>query len=381
MEKVRNRGDRTREWCGALRGIAILVVITHNFLHVYPGILKENEQTFEVGKVQAYLDVLMHPGLDVVAQLVSFLLPYILAVYLFLSGYGLVRSYENQGRHRGERALTFCVRHYLKLLKLVFPAIVMAGVLYALHSDLGWHFTWKRAVLQSLFLTNYFPYATYLYIYVPWWFLGMILQVYVIYRLVMYAPPTASVWRRYVLPVGIGVACCLLMRCISPEGLLQQWLHYNCVGHMLGFVGGVITARCEHDVATGRGSRVAGAICTVLSLDTIKRHDWRLDLLLVVVALAAMLSFQLTFDTWVWIDIPGMVGGCALVRLLGRRLLVPLAWLGKLSAAIYIIHPFLRKALIFQLGNMWLAFSVFVVLTMLAAMAYQWILQRYPNRI
>jgi len=360
-----------------MRGAAIVGVLWHNFLHVYPGIIKENEETFSPDRAQAMLQVVTHPHADVLAQLGSYFAPFCLAIFLFISGYGLVCSYEGDNpKHQGESAFKFCLRHYLKLLKLLLPVLLLVAVLNQLGSPLAFRFTWRRFVLQALMVTNLMPNEATLFIHGPWWFMGMILQLYIIYRLIIYAPPTANGWRRYGIPIAITLACWALMRFIDPAGHLQQWLHHNAVAHIATFAVGIVTARCVTDVRSGVTSKGRRAIITLLDTQQPKPHGWAVVGWLAVAAGMAVVAVvaSLRFATWLWAPLFALTCAIALVRLCPTRLLQPLAWLGKLSAAIYVIHPLLRKALLFRLGNMWLALAVFMLTTLLAAIVYQWLI-------
>ena len=90
-----DRNSLNRTECNALRGIAILGIVLHNFTHWLRPMVKENEYTFTQEKADRFIDLLLHPNWDLPAQICSFLGHYGVPVFLFLSAYGLVRKYEN----------------------------------------------------------------------------------------------------------------------------------------------------------------------------------------------------------------------------------------------------------------------------------------------
>lgn len=85
----------TKTECSALRGIAILGIVMHNFLHWLRPMVKENEYQFHQNNVDGIMGVLSRLDWDIPLQLFSFFGHYGVPVFLFLSGYGLVKKYES----------------------------------------------------------------------------------------------------------------------------------------------------------------------------------------------------------------------------------------------------------------------------------------------
>ena len=84
----------TRTECTAMRGIAILAIVLHNYCHFIGRIVKENEYQFFTSNNDRFLQVLTHPDYLLPVHLLSYFGHYGVPVFLFLSGYGLVRKYE-----------------------------------------------------------------------------------------------------------------------------------------------------------------------------------------------------------------------------------------------------------------------------------------------
>ena len=85
----------TRTECTAMRGIAILGIMLHNYCHYVKGIVKENEYQFVDGRCNRLWEVLTNPDEFLPMHLLSFFGHYGVPVFLFLSGYGLVQKYES----------------------------------------------------------------------------------------------------------------------------------------------------------------------------------------------------------------------------------------------------------------------------------------------
>jgi hypothetical protein len=78
----------------ALRGIAILGIMLHNYCHWLGFAVKENEYTFDAERPMQFWDKLMSFDSDLFIHFFSFFGHYGVPVFLFVSGFGLVKKYE-----------------------------------------------------------------------------------------------------------------------------------------------------------------------------------------------------------------------------------------------------------------------------------------------
>lgn len=77
------------------KGMAILLILLHNFFHLLPPIIGENEQEFSELFFKNYIHIIsQQPELFFQATL-SFLGHYGVQVFIFLSAYGLTKKYIN----------------------------------------------------------------------------------------------------------------------------------------------------------------------------------------------------------------------------------------------------------------------------------------------
>jgi len=84
----------TRDECTAMRGIAILAIMLHNYCHFIGSIVKENEYQYFTSHNEGLWQVLTHPDALLPVHLLSYFGHYGVPVFLFLSGFGLVLKYE-----------------------------------------------------------------------------------------------------------------------------------------------------------------------------------------------------------------------------------------------------------------------------------------------
>ena len=116
----------TRSEGAALKGVGILLIVTHNLAHCLGATGYDcNEFKFDQESTDALFHFLLHPGRSILIQL-STLLGYCgIYAFLFISAFGLVRKYE-QGTTKMPAPHIFVWQHYTKLFKLMFFALVSA---------------------------------------------------------------------------------------------------------------------------------------------------------------------------------------------------------------------------------------------------------------
>ena len=170
----------------ALRGIAILGIILHNYCHFLGFAVKENEYTFNVDKPMQLADRLLSLNHDLFIHILSFFGHYGVPLFLFISGFGLVAKYEQKERDKTVGVLSFTWYHYAKLLRLMFLGYIAFAVVSYLHPH-GYHgYTFGRVVAQLLMYINMLPDPDHIIKPGPYWYFGLTLQLYIVYRLCLY---------------------------------------------------------------------------------------------------------------------------------------------------------------------------------------------------
>ena len=86
----------TRTECTAMKGIAILGIMLHNYCHWLKGITRENEYTWSQWKNDQLWAAISQPDELLPMHLVSYFGHYGVPVFLFLSGFGRVMKYEKE---------------------------------------------------------------------------------------------------------------------------------------------------------------------------------------------------------------------------------------------------------------------------------------------
>lgn len=105
-----------------LKGIAILLIILHNFSHRLPGTVQENQHFFLAERFDQMVSVLTNGGPNLLINLLSHYGHYGVAIFVFLCGYGLAIKYTRETTDISFAA--FSLKHAKKLWLLMLPLLL-----------------------------------------------------------------------------------------------------------------------------------------------------------------------------------------------------------------------------------------------------------------
>ena len=339
-----------------MRGIAILGIMLHNYCHWLKDIVRENEYTWTASKVDRLWDVLLHPDVLLPIHLLSFFGHYGVPVFLFLSGFGLVMKYEGEDdvSQPSHSIFRFIRYNYLKLFRILvvgFVAFTMIDVMtYSPH-----RYHWDEVVGMLGMFANFFEHPAQVIWPGPYWYFGLTLQVYILYRLLFWK------WRHWGVVIAAIALCWLLQEiCLNDPETLER-LRYNCIGGMLPFGMGILAARNRkifpHDI----------------SLITC--------LLLLVTSIILIVAMGFNSQFWLWIPLFIVVGTVALVKVLPPILLRAMVWVGGISAAIFVAHPIVRKLFVrpYIHDDLYAGLILYTVATIALSWLFMLIINRIPK--
>lgn len=373
MTRINGNKVLTKSQCDVLRGLAIIGIFLHNFCHWLPGSNKENEYTFLLGRSNSMWNYWTGGGIDhfFPIQFFSFFGHYGVPLFLFLSGYGLVLKYEREGAAR-VKTLPFLGYHWLKLFRLMILGFLLSVLAYNVLCNLEPH-PWNEVVSQLTMVVNLiFTDPGGALLPGPYWFFGLMLEVYIIYRLLIYPShdKSNSVWR-WLTPLLLIIVSWLFMATQEANVSTLNYLRYNATVAMLPFGMGILVAR----YGMPKLSKPALAIIAVVSIP-------------------AMAVFNLNYQSWLWTPAVVIAGAVAFVLLfdsLSRRasgvVMKPLAWFGAMSSSIFVVHsipriPMFKFVLWRQhelaLSNYWWLIA-YIVLTLVLAWLYNQYLKLIPS--
>ena len=348
-----------------LKGFAIMCIILHNFCHWLPVCAVENEYTFDVERTWALLDF-WSKGEHVMLNLFSYFGHYGVPLFLFVSGYGLVKKYEGQLTER-VGFLRFIWYQARKLWHLLWLGLLLWIISDLQLHDFQFQHTWYHIVLMITYLANLLPvhdlwigplwlrqFTHWLpkhdMLLGPWWFFSLIMQLYVVYHLFLY--------RRGKSVLIVTTAVCMLLLLFAVlirDGRMDvlDYFRYNFIGSMLPFAMGVWAARY-------------GLPC-----------GWKQTLVCLVLFCACCfnkVAWLLTPLFFTWACLP-------LIELKGH-VRVGLEWVGALSAIIFVVHPIVRAYFIRDIGyggNWYLNLGGYLLATLLVALVYRYVINLVPK--
>jgi len=317
----------TRNECTAMRGIAILAIVLHNYCHFNSKIVQENEYQFFVSHNEQLWQVVTNPDALLPVHLLSFFGHYGVPVFLFLSGYGLVRKYETSDDSCPP--VRFVRYSYLKLLRMLFVGFSLF-ICVDMVTPGRFQFHWDNVIAQLLMYINVLPEPEKTIWPGIYWFFGLMMELYIVYRLLLYR---RSSW----IVVALIVVCWLLQAFCDPEGDTLNRLRYNCIGGMLPFGLGIIAARV-------RTLRTGSTFPTDSEYAPYGPILW---LLVFVISVALVFAMSFNFYTWLLL-LPVFIifGTIALVKEMPKWMLSIVTWFGSISAAMFVAHPIARKLFI-----------------------------------
>lgn len=338
----------------ALRGIAILGIILHNYCHFLGFAVKENEYTFDGEKPRMLLEKLCSLNHDLFVHVLSFFGHYGVPVFLFISGFGLVMKYEKKEAGRRVGALKFTWYHYAKLLRLMILGYIAFAVVSYLHPH-GYHgYTVGRVVAQLLMYINILPDPDHIIKPGPYWYFGLTLQLYIVYRLLLYK-------RRSAYVLALALVCWALQTLFSPE-MFGDWdslnrLRYNFIGAMLPFGMGMLYARHGKNLSKVQYAAVA------------------------LVSALVVFYGSFNFHSWLWVPAFIVIGAVATFKLLPERALKPCVWVGGISSALFVVHPIMREIIIpmSQRGDVYTGIAIYFVSSVVVAWLFKQLLRIIPS--
>ena len=346
-EEKGSRGVLTRSQCAALRGLAILGIVLHNFCHWLGPIVKENEYTFSQQHVNQLIQVIRQPDQYFPLHLLSFFGHYGVPIFLFLSAYGLVKKYENAVPYSSHKV--FIRHHFQKLFKLMIVGFVAFTIVDNITPG-TFHYQFGNVLAQLAMVNNLLPNPDKVIWPGPYWFFGLMLQLYCVYRWLLYR-------RHWGFTIALIVVCWLLQASCSPDGEMLNRLRYNFIGGVLPFGAGLLYARWE---------RFWPSVI-----------QWPTLILSSVMIIALSISYQL----WFWVPLFVCAWGVSFVKILPQWAVERLSWIGGISAALFVCHPITRKIFIpmSHRGDVYTGLLLYVIASVLTACLFQVLIKRIPD--
>ncbi|WP_279147732.1 acyltransferase family protein [Segatella bryantii] len=350
----------TRSECSVLRGIAIIGIFLHNYCHWLNPIVKENEYQYFQHNVDWFTQVMVHSDGKILMHLLSFFGHYGVPIFLFLSAYGLVCKYESTAyleKHH-DSIFQFIRYHFMKLFKMMIVGFVAFLMVDRLTPG-PWNYSVIDVVAQ-LGLVNNFLVNPDRHIWPgPYWFFGLMLQLYIIYRLLLYR-------RSWKWTVGAMVVCWLAQIFCDPEGETLNYIRYSSIGGVLPFGLGLLYAHFGKQLSTQQNA------------------------IMVVVSAILIVAGSYSYQTWYFVPVFVCTFSVGMVKMLTALashfsifsfLFNRLNWVGSISAALFVSHPITRKIFIVisRNGDMYTGLLIYAIVSLCLAWVFHLLMEKLPK--
>ena len=221
-----------------LKAIFILMIVLHNFFHVFPSWNIENEFGFNADKYTFFTSHFFSGLFNDVGLLFSYLGHYGVQIFVFLSAYGLYLSYENRPIH------------YWKFVKgritKLYPTFLLAVILVILINiassrNINQPDLYYDSLLRLSLLSNLLPGKSFALV-GPWWFYSMIVQFYLLF------PLLRNLFNKYgITPLVLLSLASWLLQIFFNNILIEKgWLiNTTVIGHIPVFALGLVLAKKE----------------------------------------------------------------------------------------------------------------------------------------
>ncbi len=339
-----------------LRGLAIVFIVLHNFLHLsdLTGFTEENEMAFKSDNAIAFIQAITG-GSGIFGEFFSYLGWIGVPVFIFLSGYGLALKNPPSS----DSIMGFIKKHYVKLLVLMLPAILFFAAPDVLKGY--WPGILKRGTYLIMVANFVYPYVNCN----PgvYWYFGFAFQLYVLWGFfgrhltdkVLLLLSIASLAGLFLLSIyGTPEALSIYKHCFTG------WFPLFAIGVWLG------KARTQNSALFNRTISV-----------------W-IELLLSVILLGIIILLGQWLITWLFVPIVALAWFWVLGSIFLKMSYFANAfrWIGDLSASIFVCHPIARLLVFLAVFpyysnlpfNLIIYCSITIVLSLAYRKFYRWFL-------
>lgn len=335
-----------------MRGLAIMAIMLHNFLHNPKlGFSLENEMAFSVERVNHFYSHINYTLLNPY-EWFSFLGWIGVVVFVFLTGYGVAK---NTPPSSVQESFRYTKRQYVKLFVLLLPALLLfvAG-------DVMEHKSLTDILKRFSYLTMMANVA-YPWVNCPpgvYWYFGLTFQFYLLYAFYgKFFKVKHLLWGSIVSIALLGLLCS-----INQPELLSVYKHCFTGWFILFAIGFWIGRKNDLQINT----------C----------HSIAIDITAFLLTAALVVIMNRWMVTWLFVPIVALVmfiaGGLLILRMPVLNSLC--IWIGKLSACIFVCHPIVRfvinKFMLQRVDNLAVVVSVYVLVTLLVSVLYNQLYKR-----
>ena len=165
-----------------MKGVALLLIMLHNYFHIIPPIPGQSEFFFDKSAFPSFLELIQNNPPDFLRHFFSYFGHYGVTVFVFVSGYGSYISYKDKYINYFD----FLKKKIWKLYPTLVIVVVLLFLFISFYSGgLPPAAQVKSLVLKLTLLFNFIP-GEALEVDGPLWFFSLIVQLYALFPLLKY---------------------------------------------------------------------------------------------------------------------------------------------------------------------------------------------------
>lgn len=337
-----------RDDCQVLRGMAITCIFLHNYCHLLDGATHENEFWFSEEFNHDFWNNIFSN--DAFVHIFSYLGHWGVPVFVFITGYGLTLKYSETKEDTHVSMTSFIWAHYKKFFKPILLGMFFYMLVYFLINGSLWE-NWDVIFLTQLTLTNNLVlYPDKLIKPGPYWYFGMTMQLYLIYRIIVYRRSL-----HYFL-------CCLFLSVTALLFLYNHhysliWFKYNAIGWLLPFSLGLLIGKREHE-------------------PNLNRWQW---LGLAFFTIGVILTGGGIYYIWLFIPVFAVLFFISCCKSLNGSTYRIFHFIGDISLYIFVFHPIVRELLLtlLPMPYQYLGIYLYIVIVIVGALFISWISKKF----
>ncbi len=215
----------SKEDTSLFKGIAILMIVIHNYLHLEPGFFLENEAVFDPKNVRDFINFMIPlRWYESFSGIAAFLGHYGVQLFIFFSAYGL--TMQMQKADNRENYVQY-LWHRLKKLYflLLFGILVFLALNYISNGSFyGFGRTLKDTFMLVTSFANFTNSTLYKSFSGPFWYFGLMVQLYLIFPLLF----------RLVKKINIYIILGSVLILISALYLIDRKNDFSVFGNVIG---------------------------------------------------------------------------------------------------------------------------------------------------
>ncbi len=302
----------SKEQTDLIKGIGILLIVFHNYFHwVFPN-PGANEFVFDAENIRNLFSIISDSYMNIINVFFSFFGHYGVQLFIFISGYGLSKSFISKHQSFSKFIKRRASKIYPAFLIAILVLIIYDAMVYSSLPNFGW----IARILCKVFMIHTLLPNQALSINGPWWFYGLIMQLYFLFIPLFYIIKRWE-WKGFIFTLFFSY---LLIYCLyTPLMGTGILVLANAPGHIPEFTLGIFLA--------------------LTPKLTIK--IWHLPLLLLIF-ICGNFSFVFFPFTFIIITYFLIIGVLRFLRK-DYKYLAVIKFYGKMSMYLFAVHGFFRK--------------------------------------